>query len=473
MSLSLDRTGAAMTRFLHSPQRRTCAFVNPSDDELMRLSRAATIHSLQITHSEECDVGSVVRLLRRPQAHPYPVMPSPTTPSPLRASSEPSLRRDVSFHTQAVVNQVRRVVSGSNERPELTEDGTGGVYMIRESESSWEFTEVSDVSSASSIGAPVAVFKPSDEEAGSENNPRGLVGSEHVMRDGFVPGEGATRERVAYKLDRGFAGVPRTAVDKLLLRSSSGRHLREQSGSIQEYVESEGDASDFRFDGSEFEVAQSQHIALQDCRLFNCDRHEGNILVRPRRDGSPTRAACGMPSARSVDERRALVPIDHAFCLPRFGFFREAEFAWRYWVSAHLPFTGEAREYVRAIDVEADVRIARGSGLDESSCATLRVCTMLVQHVLLGDHGSEATPHTLGMLLMREPFDVPSPFERMCSRALGLSEERLAMDTGLISFITEQQAMREQPVLDYVPPPNFYETFAALLEDTYGPLAEL
>ena len=31
------------------------------------------------------------------------------------------------------------------------------------------------------------------------------------MREGFRPGGGAARELVAYRLDRGFAGVPKTA----------------------------------------------------------------------------------------------------------------------------------------------------------------------------------------------------------------------------------------------------------------------
>ena len=70
---------------------------------------------------------------------------------------------------------------------------------------------------------PVAVFKPADEEAGSENNPRGL--SEHVMREGFRPGGGAVRERVAYKLDRGFAGVPRTAYHGVILVRIDGRRV--------------------------------------------------------------------------------------------------------------------------------------------------------------------------------------------------------------------------------------------------------
>ena len=56
-------------------------------------------------------------------------------------------------------------------RPELTEDGTGGVYLIR---------SCSPVAEGEGLPSPVAVFKPSDEEAGSHNNPRGLDGEEHI-----------------------------------------------------------------------------------------------------------------------------------------------------------------------------------------------------------------------------------------------------------------------------------------------------
>ena len=54
------------------------------------------------------------------------------------------------------------------------------------------------------------------------------------MREGFRPGGGAVRERVAYKLDRGFARVPRTAVDRLLMRTNSGTDEREQVGGANE-----------------------------------------------------------------------------------------------------------------------------------------------------------------------------------------------------------------------------------------------
>jgi len=461
--------------------------VNPSEDILAELTRTACNLSLVLTQISEANVGSVVRLARKKKdKEAYPtaedaittssgsqevVERSTMTPSrlsldrpglasPNRPSGLP-LPRVASFHTQAVVNQVRRVVLGSDARPELTQEGTGGVYMIRESSN--ELSERSDGSQAP--GTPLAVFKPSDEEAGSMNNPRGLVGEEHTMREGFRPGGGAVRERVAYKLDRGFARVPRTAVDTLFLRTNSGLRLQEQCGSIQEYVSSEGDASDYRFDGSDFDIGQSHRLALQDCRLFNCDRHEGNILVR-----SPASIPASGGKADGESARLDLVPIDHAFCLPCFGFFREAEFAWRYWVSASAPFAEDVREYVKAIDVDADVQTARAVGLDEPSCATLRVCTMLLRSALLGEHRRVLTPNALAELLMRQQLDEPSPLERLCGRALGFDEELLSCDAALIDFVRQRSGSQSPSQDSFLPQPEFYVRFQELLEREYGSL---
>jgi hypothetical protein len=65
-----------------------------------------------------------------------------------------------------------------------------------------------------------AIFKPSDEEPYTPNNPRGnvanwgIIGREMFqMRPGVKPGEGFHREVAAYLLDHdGFAGVPATMV---------------------------------------------------------------------------------------------------------------------------------------------------------------------------------------------------------------------------------------------------------------------
>ena len=484
--LSCARTAIAVTRFLNTPMRRSCSFVNPNELTLAELSRTAKSRSLSISLASEQNVGSVVRLSRLSCSEPYP-MDQSNAPSPAALPPSP-FKRGSSFNSDAVVDQARRVVSGAHERPKLTDEGSGGVYMIRESTREWSermserSSDGGDEPSPLRSPAPIAVFKPADEEAGSQNNPRGLVGADHLMRQGFRPGGGAVRERVAYKLDRGFARVPRTAIDSLVLPSPGGAHLRSQSGSIQEFVPSDGDASDFRFDGSEFDEEQSQRVMLMDMRLFNTDRHEGNLLVRRPRQAAGGAARC--------EAKCDVVPIDHAFCLPSFGYFREAEFAWRYWTSAAKPFGAAAVKYVAALREDDDVATARRAGLDESSCATLRACTLLLQRAVLGPasrrkpaagNGADAagadaagngadplpeavTPKAVSALLMRDQFDEPSPFERLCARALGVPGAEHLADTGLIDFVQEQQRKRGASADAYVPPPEFYERFEALLE---------
>lgn len=504
-SCEANRTAASscvrtVARFLQTPRRRSCAFVNPSEEAFAEISRAAKECALQLTQSSEINVGSVVRLSRlslwsreasglatvegSPNLDAHPVQgqaveeldlgahPAPApcaTPdpgpcvTPTRAPALPvGIARTTSFATEVVVNQVRRVVSDSESRPALTEDGTGGVYVIRESSWRSDADEVGGVGGGDSQHSPLAVFKPSDEEAGSANNPRGLTDA--AMREGFRPGGGAVRERIAYKLGGAFAGVPRTAVDKLLLRTSSGLHLREQSGSIQEYVASDGDASGFRFDGSEFSERGSHRLALLDVRLFNTDRHEGNILVRR----PPPTAAPAAPD--EPPPRCEVVPIDHAFCLPAFGHYREAEFAWRYWGSAAAPFGRDGIEHVRGIDVEADVQLARAAGLDEPACATLRVCALVLRRTLLAAGGAAVTPNALAELLMRAVLDEPSPLERWCGRALGVPEAALATDAGLLEWIAAEQQRRGGRPDAFVPPDGFYAKLEDLLEHEYGPL---
>ena len=125
--LSCARTAMVVTRFLKTPLRRSCSFVNVDSVTLAELGRAAQSLSLVLSQSSEENIGSVVRLSRQPSCldEPYPIDSRATPPSPFKRAS--------SFNSEVMLREARRVVSGSLERPRLTEDGTGGVYMIRES----------------------------------------------------------------------------------------------------------------------------------------------------------------------------------------------------------------------------------------------------------------------------------------------------------------------------------------------------
>ena len=243
-----DGSISAVSRLLKNRRRKSCVFVNPSDDMLLRLRASASQLQLLLTQNDEENVGSVVRLLRThepeveapspvveearsarwskeetedpadpaktsteeradlaensvteglsrpPPLHVQPatspgceVLPVPgcepqtadritPTPSPVRRSlsdHSPRLFKMVSFTTQAVVNLVQESLSATTERPELTEDGTGGVYLIRSSralserisrassEGEDDSSRSDDLSESSRRNETVAVFKPS------------------------------------------------------------------------------------------------------------------------------------------------------------------------------------------------------------------------------------------------------------------------------------------------------------------------
>ena len=52
-------------------------------------------------------------------------------------------------------------------------------------------------------------------------------------------------------------------------------------------------------------------IGILDIRLFNTDRHAGNLLVRMSKSSRSTSSAFGW-----LENQYSLVPIDHGFCLP-------------------------------------------------------------------------------------------------------------------------------------------------------------
>jgi hypothetical protein len=88
-------------------------------------------------------------------------------------------------------------LSIKNGNTELCKSGVGGTYFVYDS----IITNGNEAQNMSSV------FKPTDEEPGAPNNPKQNPPS-------FVPmmpwGGGSHREVAAFKLDKGFVGVPET-----------------------------------------------------------------------------------------------------------------------------------------------------------------------------------------------------------------------------------------------------------------------
>lgn len=269
--------------------------------------------------------------------------------------------------------------------PKLTPAGTGGSYFI-----------------LTQNGQQVAVFKPEDEEPLAPNNPKGYSGSPtgEGLRKGVRPGEGATREVIAYVLDHGhFAGVPATAMVSLSgsrrERHQKGRHRK--VGSFQQFVPHEMDCEEMG--PSKFPLLEVQKICVLDIRLGNTDRNGGNILAK-----------------RNEDSEWELTPIDHGYCIP--DSFVDINFEWIYWPQAKVPFCKVALEYISSLDAERDLLILKSHGLHlRRECERVfRVCTMLLKKCA----SRGLTPKQIGQIMCRESF-TRSPLEKMEKRALQLA----------------------------------------------------
>lgn len=191
-----------------------------------------------------------------------------------------------------------RLAFKRNIAPKLTMDGTGGTYILH-----------------NVYRQPIAIFKPSDEEAFAPYNPRGYEGkmNQQGFRAGVLSGEGASREIAAYMLDSiygNFSGVPATALVEIshpnfnhnnkyvnasknldnfvnsnlcslnsLDSSDKINATKWKAGSLQEFVDAKETCGNY--DSRVFSVMAAQRIGVLDIRLMNLDRNDGNILVSP------------------------------------------------------------------------------------------------------------------------------------------------------------------------------------------------
>eukprot|EP00750_Incisomonas_marina_P026289 INCI5892.5.p1 GENE.INCI5892.5~~INCI5892.5.p1 ORF type:complete len:548 (+),score=104.11 INCI5892.5:267-1910(+) len=300
-------------------------------------------------------------------------------------------------HTVAAVDSQSTVSS-----PSAVTDCTGGVYVL---------------------GNNDAVFKPRDEEATglkSKSDQPLHVGDTNPLRQGFRIGDGAIREVAAYHLDRAarhFARVPPTTLASVrsdVMRPNSKQQRFE--GSIQKYVTNTGSSEDFG--SSCFDLEHIQAIALLDVRLFNTDRHGGNMLVQD----------CNSSSSG----KRGLVPIDHGLCLPAFQHLGEFEVEWLYWREAREPLTPSARAHVADLDAYRDAAILRGLGIHEQSILTMQLMTKFLRFAVLELNWSL---HDIGVFLTRSHLspippegvdneETTSDFQKLLERAAAASADQ-------------------------------------------------
>jgi hypothetical protein len=224
--------------------------------------------------------------------------------------------------------------------PILVHGGLGGAYYFRNSR-----------------GESVAIVKPTDEEPFAPNNPKGFVGKalgQPGLKRSVRVGETGFREVAAYLLDsEHFANVPPTALVKIthsIFNLNDGvngnkphkKKLVSKIASFQQYIPHDFDASDHGT--SSFPVSAVHRIGILDIRIFNTDRHAGNLLVR-KLDG------VGMFG------QVELIPIDHGLCLPET--LEDPYFEWIHWPQSSIPFSEDELEYIENLDPVQDCEMLR------------------------------------------------------------------------------------------------------------------
>jgi len=227
--------------------------------------------------------------------------------------------------------------------PELCEDGVGGVYFMK------------DVK-----GFRLAVFKPQDEEPFNANNPKGYKprrNSFSGFKEGILIGEACVREASAFLLDHAsFSGVPPTDLAFCehpvfhLTTDCDGKDVginvknqgKRKLGSFQKYVSHHGNTEESppAFI-AQFSVDEVHKIAVLDVRLFNTDRHGGNILYKEKLGQNGT-------------HQYKLIPIDHGYTFP--STLDEAWFVWQHWPQVKQKMGEKTLQYIRELDVEKDIK---------------------------------------------------------------------------------------------------------------------
>ena len=288
--------------------------------------------------------------------------------------------------------------------------GLGGAYYFRNKK-----------------GESVAIVKPTDEEPFAPNNPKGFVGKalgQPGLKRSVRVGETGFREVAAYLLDRDhFANVPATVLVKIthsVFNVNGGvngnklpnRKKVSKIASLQQFIPHDFDAADHGT--SSFPVAAVHRIGILDVRIFNTDRHSGNLLVR-KLDGVGTFGQV------------ELIPIDHGLCLPES--LEDPYFEWIHWPQASIPFSEDELEYINNLDPVRDSEMLRKE-LPMIREACLRVL------VLCTDFLKEAAAFGLclaeiGEMMSREfrgNYEEPSELEVLCLEARRILSDREVLD---------------------------------------------
>lgn len=308
-------------------------------------------------------------------------------------------------YTRKLVKDIVKAIKMGIE-PVPVHGGLGGAYYFRNSR-----------------GENVAIVKPTDEEPFAPNNPKGFVGKalgQPGLKRSVRVGETGIREVAAYLLDKDhFANVPSTALVKIthsIFNVNDGvnenkphrKDLVSKIASFQQFVKHNFDASDHGT--SSFPISAVHRIGILDIRIFNTDRHGGNLLVRK---------FDGVGNFGQVE----LIPIDHGLCLPET--LEDPYFEWIHWPQASIPFSEDELEYIHELDPIGDCEMLRRElpMIREACLRVLVLCTIFLKEaavfgLCLGEIGEMMSRE------FRAGEEEPSELEVICIEARRLVEER-------------------------------------------------
>ncbi|KAK6931386.1 Phosphatidylinositol 3-/4-kinase, catalytic domain [Dillenia turbinata] len=302
---------------------------------------------------------------------------------------------------------VKAIKMGVDPMP--VHSGLGGAYYFRNAK-----------------GECVAIVKPTDEEPFAPNNPKGFVGKalgQPGLKRSVRVGETGFREVAAYLLDYDhFANVPPTVLVKIthsIFNVNDGvnvngnnphkKKLVSKIASLQQFIPHDFDASDHGT--SSFPVAAVHRIGILDIRIFNTDRHAGNLLVRK---------LDGIGRFGQVE----LIPIDHGLCLPES--LEDPYFEWIHWPQSSIPFSDDELEYIENLDPVRDAEMLRRElpMIREACLRILVLCTIFLKEAA----SSKLCLAEIGDMMSREfrsgEEEEPSELEIVCMEAKRLVAER-------------------------------------------------
>ncbi|KAI5081374.1 hypothetical protein GOP47_0004557 [Adiantum capillus-veneris] len=305
-----------------------------------------------------------------------------------------------------ILKQINKAINCGVE-PVAVSGGLGGAYYFRNTN-----------------GDSVAIVKPTDEEPFAPNNPKGYIGrslGQPGLKKTVRVGETGVREVAAYLLDHeNFAKVPPTALVKVAhhafhvngastVRKGQEKGIQPVSkiASCQQFVHHDYDASDHGT--SRFSVAAVHRIGILDIRIFNTDRHAGNILIRNNKSLDNTWSYSNV----HVNESLELIPIDHGLCLPEA--LEDPYFEWLHWPQASVPFSEEELDYIKRLDQHKDADVLRRElpMLREVCFRMLILSTTLLKRAA----AAGLCLAEIGEMMSRDGLEEASELELLCMQA--------------------------------------------------------